>query len=68
MWEKLMGICNKRVLRDVESEADVNRLGSQRLLAELIRIDLKGRADNRQVRNIDLTKRVQNGKSLSIDE
>ena len=38
------------------------------LLSELIRIDLKGRADPRQIRNIDLNKRVFGDKAMSLDE
>lgn len=61
-----MAICSKRVLRDVD-DGDAAE-GSSQLLAELIRIDLKSKAEGRQIRNIDLTKRVQQSSALTIDE
>jgi len=45
MWDTLMQICNTSVLGDVASGK--NASGSRQLLAELIRIDLKGKADAR---------------------
>ena len=38
------------------------------LLAELIRIDLKSKADPRQIRNIDLAKKLKAYKKTSIKE
>jgi len=61
-----MGLCSQQVLRDVASEERV--VGSRNLLAELVRIDTKNRAESRQIRNIDLAKRVLQGKELSIEE
>ena len=46
MWEQVMSICNQRVLRDVVSETAKSD-GSSSLLSELIRVDLKGRAESR---------------------
>jgi len=64
MWEKLLQICNQRVLQDVSRD----QASSVQLLAELMRIDLKNRAEGRQIRNIDIASRVRSGASLTIDE
>ena len=45
VWDNLLQICNKQVLTDVAGEKASD--GSRQLLAELIRIDLKGKADAR---------------------
>ena len=69
MWNKVMALCSQRILRDVAQDLETKRaLGSVALLSELIRIDLKNRADPRQIRNIDLSKRVHSGNALNIDE
>ena len=54
-----MGICSGQMMRDVQKE-DMGSVavGSRLLLSELIQIDLKGKAESRQIRNIDLKKRV----------
>ena len=59
MWEDFMTICSQRMLKDADSEHELKPRGASELLTELIRVDLKGRADGRQIRNIDLKKRVQ---------
>ena len=69
MWERVLTLCSQQVLKDVAIESESKKvLGSTTLLAELIRIDLKNRADGRQIRNIDLAKRVLIGNDLSLDE
>ena len=47
MWNTIMGVCSKKILSDVAANLTGRALGSIALLAELIRIDLKSRADPR---------------------
>ena len=49
MWEDLMKLCSQKI----------GTSGGQQLLTELIRIDVKSRADPRQIRNIDFAKRLK---------
>lgn len=82
MWTQLMALCSQSVLRDVAASDDPSHardvdngavikrraLGSVALLSELFRIDLKAKADPRQIRNIDLSKRVLSGAEMGIDD
>ena len=69
MWLRVLGLCSQQVLKDVAIETESKQvLGSTTLLSELIRIDLKNKADGRQIRNINLEKRVQSDNNLSLDE
>ena len=69
MWQRVLGLCSQQVLKDVVIETESKQvLGSTTLLSELIRIDLKNKADGRQIRNINLEKRVQSDNNLSLDE
>ena len=48
IWNKVMTLCSQNILKDISSESQNRRvLGSVDLLSELIRIDLKSRADPR---------------------
>lgn len=67
MWDDLTNLVNQQTIKDVDGEGSLSN-SSTILLAELIRIDLNGRAESRQIRNIDLKKKVQQGSSLSLDE
>lgn len=49
MWDDLMKLCSEQI----------STAGGQELLAELIRIDVKERADPRLIRNIDFAKRMK---------
>ena len=60
----MISICGK-ALTDPSQEAIV---GGKMLLTELMNIDLKSKAENRQIRNIDFTKQLKAKESMGLEE
>ena len=69
MWNRVMGKCSQTLIADIERDDRESKrvLGTVNLLTELIRIDVKGRAEPRQVRNLDISKRVANA-AFSLED
>lgn len=70
MWKSLLALCSQQLVSEAKrDDYDSRDSGASMLLTELVRVDLKSRAEGRQIRNIDLAKRVLSGTKVpSIDD